>query len=82
MYVSEDRIFFNREIQIKVHVSRNTKKGKEVWNGTISSCGTSNDLRIVVDYLLKSAFEHFGYSTQRQVTEVYNTWGKEYNENY
>ena len=82
VYVSQERTFFNREMNIQVNVSQQTDYGEQVWHGKIFSCGTTSDLREMVDYLLIYAFKYFGANTKKNVYETHNEWCKPLEENY
>jgi hypothetical protein len=45
------------------------KDREEVWQASAISAGETGDLREIMDYLLASAFKHFGENTGRDVLE-------------
>ncbi len=62
---------YDRWLLIKVVDARAYRdKGQfhSVWVGEARSTGTSQDLRVVVNYLLKAVFEQFGKNTGKAVT--------------
>ena len=62
---------YDRWLLIKVvdaKVYRDKGQFKSVWVGEARSTGTSQDLRVVVNYLLKAVFEQFGKNTGKAVT--------------
>jgi len=42
-------------------------KAEPLWIGTITSNGTSSDLRDVINYMLVVGFDHFGENTKKQI---------------
>ncbi len=63
IYRPEERVFFNRELCIKVY----DRHEEQVWQGFSVSTGSSSDLREAIDYLLVSAFHYFGQNTKKNV---------------
>ena len=70
IYVPQTQVFFTRMLALSVHETKLLKKKQSedpVWTGNSVSVGQNGDLRIVIDYLLVSAFKHFGVSTGKFV---------------
>jgi hypothetical protein len=68
--VEEERLVFKKDFSVKVFDSvREEKTGDEelIWNAAVSSSNGRSDLRAEIDYLLLSAFKHFGRNTQKKV---------------
>jgi hypothetical protein len=68
--VEEERIVFKKDFSIKVFDrvrEEETDDEELVWNAAVSSSNGRNDLRAEIDYLLLSAFKHFGRNTQKKV---------------
>lgn len=70
VYVPENYIFFTRALAIDVYdakLYRKNKKIEELWKANAISSGESGDLRYIIDYLLVTAFAHFGGDTGKYV---------------
>lgn len=68
--VEEERIVFKKDFSVKVFDRvREEETGNEelIWNAAVSSSNGRNDLRAEIDYLLFSAFKHFGRNTQKKI---------------
>ncbi len=55
---------YSRYLKLEMYkVKGLNPKSKPIWIGETFSKGSSSDLRLVIDYLIVSAFEHFGENT-------------------
>lgn len=80
IYMPEEYIFFHRMLQINVYNAeqyRNTKQESQIWQGSACSTGESSDLRNIMDYLLITAFKHFGENTKKDVHTEMSSDNKE-----
>lgn len=76
VYIPQDYIYYIRTLQVSVfNVDRlqNHKSELPIWSGSAVSSGENGDLRTVIDYLLVSAFDHFGKSTGKIVQRSLKT---------
>jgi len=67
-YVPYSYTVFTR--QLKLFLFDNSvmeRKVDPLWSGTITSTGTSSDLREVINYMLVCAFDHFGENTKKRI---------------
>lgn len=75
IYVPKQCTYFNRSLVIQVYdarLFRENEQQKQLWNGLAISTGESCDIRDIIDYLLVTAFKHFGKSTQKNIeTSMY-----------
>lgn len=72
--VPEEYVLYTRKLNIHVYTSNPFTKNKdreEVWQASAVSNGESGDLRETMDYLLASAFKHFGENTGKRVLEAH-----------
>lgn len=70
--VPEEYVLYERRLTIHVHAKNEftkDKKREEVWQASAVSKGETGDLRETIDYLIASAFKHFGENTGRRVLE-------------
>jgi len=68
--VEEEHIIFKKDLSVKVFDREQEEKtGNEelIWHASVSSSNGRDDLRAEIDYLLVSAFKHFGRNTQKKV---------------
>ena len=70
IFVPKTYVIFTRKLGITVYENKLLKWGKTdepIWAGNSISSGQNGDLREVMNYLLVSAFKHFGVSTGKYV---------------
>lgn len=75
-YVNRTITVFHRYLNVKVFksidLSKKNKKMRPVWVSETKSTGSSNDLRMVMDYLLVPTFKNFGINTGRtRIFKIY-----------
>ena len=67
-YIPYSYTVFTR--QLKLFLFDNSvmeRKVDPLWIGTITSTGTSSDLREVINYMLVCAFDHFEENTKKRI---------------
>lgn len=72
--VPEEYVLYERKLTIHVYTSNPFTKNKdreEVWQASAISTGETGDLRETMDYLLASAFKHFGENTGKRLLEAH-----------
>lgn len=81
VYVPEEVTTFSRNLTMTVYDAkryRSSKTEEQLWRATANSFGRTGDLRLIIDYLLKSVFKNFGKDTEKNVYDtwwnVYDTW--------
>lgn len=70
--VPEQYTLYERKLTIHVYTSNKftkNKKREKVWQASAISNGESGNLREIMDYLLASAFKHFGENTGGRVLQ-------------
>lgn len=70
--VPEQYTLYERTLNINVYTAQKftkNKKREKVWQISTISTGETGDLRETIDYLLASAFKHFGENTRGQILE-------------
>ncbi len=73
-YTPIEVTIYNRNITVQVYdasVYRNSKKAEQLWHMVASSSGESSDLRLIIDYLLKTIRKNFGKDTKQTICD---TW--------
>ncbi len=73
VYTQEEESYFITSLSIEVYDTQDV----EIWQGSASTASDSNDLRDTLDYLLITAFKHFGKNTHKEIYNSVNYSNKE-----
>ncbi len=74
VYAPVEVTVYNRHITMEVYDAftyRNSKKPEQLWHIVATSSGDSSDLRLIMDYLLKTVAKNFGKDTKQTICDVW-----------
>jgi hypothetical protein len=74
-YMHYSTVVYTRWLVLKLidcRTYRTSPKAKPLWIGEAASTGPSSDLRVLINYLLIAALEHFGEDTGKRINVLFS----------